>query len=335
MLSTLSSAAPQLSPHGTIPSPLPTERATFPRWCWKQKGKDKRSANGGQGAVLTSRWAVGAGCSGTSPGWGRRCRCRPPYLGSVVRSRYGNAALRPPPRGGRITAPAASPEADGAGTPAAPQGEEGISPALVRQGRLREQWHTEAKGKLRQQCQEARRKWQGEGARLVPFGTQGRAEDKRGARRQGMCLGAAPQALKVMDTVSSSGVQRWLQGLCTYLATASYTGAVFTEPAVAAGCLPAETSLSYFSPCLWMELLFQPRENIHKHAWCWKSSGRNALLSGGAVSCPSLSIHLQQRCLCRCPFIKTPLKPVTAHSCSYLLLLFPHQRLQFNSTSVL
>lgn len=57
---------------------------------------------------------------------------------------------------------------------------------------------------------------------------------------------------------------------------------------------------------------------IYKYAWCWKSSGRNTLLSGGTGHCPSLSIHLQQKCLCRCPFIKTSLKTVNAHSCSYI-----------------
>lgn len=32
------------------------------------------------------------------------------------------------------------------------------------------------------------------------------------------------------------------------------------EFSMAASCLPEETSRSYFSPCLWMELLFQLRE---------------------------------------------------------------------------
>lgn len=138
-----------------------------------------------------------------------------------------------------------------------------------------------------------------------------------------------------MDTVSSAEVQRWLRCLCIYLATTSYTSVVFTGPgresSVAASCLPAETSLSYFSPCLWMELLFQLREK-HTNKPDAGKTRRNNLLSGGTVSCPSLSIHLQQKSLCQCPFIKTSLE--SAHRYDYLLLLFsPTQRLQSHSTS--
>lgn len=94
------------------------------------------------------------------------------------------------------------------GMPAAPQGE-GIS--LVRRsgqweggGGFRVQWR-EPKGEPQPLCWEAQGEWRGEGARLLPFGTQGRAEDKSGASRQGTCLGTEPGARKVTGTLRFSG----------------------------------------------------------------------------------------------------------------------------------
>lgn len=51
--------------------------------------------------------------------------------------------------------------------------------------------------------------------------------------------------------------------LCIYLATTGYTSMVFMRTGrESSSCLPADTSLSYFSPCLWIELLLSWRKEI-------------------------------------------------------------------------
>lgn len=93
-----------------------------------------------------------------------------------------------------------------------------------------------------------------------------------------------------------------------YLATTSYTSLVFMGPgresSVAASCLPVETSLSYFSPCLWTELLFQLREKYTNMPDVGKALGETLYSVVGLDTAPLLVFICNKNAFVDVPLLK-------------------------------
>lgn len=139
-------------------------------------------------------------------------------------------------------------------------------------------------------------------------GTQGRAEDKSGARRQGTCLGTAPGALKVMDMLRFGDdcgvcVCSWPQLVTQAWYLWGQAGSLLWLPVVCQQ-RPVSPILDhcfgwscYFSRGKTMQTCLMLEKLCEKHSTQWWD-----------CELPPLGIRLQPKCLFLSSFIKTSLK---------------------------